>query len=758
MRKLLIFGMIWTIFFLPEISKALDRSKTIKNKTQIRDDQKRRRTDKLVIQRINGPVTLDGLSDEFAWKGINPLPFVMYMPNYGEESSERTEAFVAYDENYLYIAGRLFDRESSKIQANSKQRDSQDPSSDWFGIVIDSFNDNENALAFFTTPSGLRWDAAVSNDAQVPFPYNLSWNTFWDVATTQNKEGWFAEIRIPFSSLRFQDKDGRVTMGIIVRRRIARNDEWDVFPDISPNWGEYGFFKPSKAQKIVLEGVYSHNPIYITPYLLGGAALSHDLDEKGSVFLPTTSFERQAGLDIKYGLTSNFTLDLTVNTDFAQVEADDQQINLTRFSLYFPEKRLFFQERSSIFDFTFDKMTSSRLFHSRRIGIHDGEIVRIYGGVRLVGRVGPWDLGFLNMQTASTEDLPSENYGVFRIRRQVFNPYSYIGAITTVKMDFNGNYNYAYGIDAIIRVFGDDYLTFKWAQTFENGLENNFLSLKPVRFRFNWLRRSSKGFSYGLSLSRAGSAYNPGMGFEPREDFFRAASGVTYGWFPGAGSLFFSQSVSLTGILFFRNYDKFLESAIVSTGWSFRTKTGWTVNIEPTVFFENVPETFSISELAVVPDGRYSFFCMNAGFTTPSGKERYIKTTLDLGQFYDGWRTSLSLEPRLNLTSDLEISSTYQFNRISFSKRSQKFTAHIARLRVLYMMSTRFSGSAFLQFNSIFDGLIANIRFRYNPREGIDLYLVYNESFNTDRYQRDIFFPLTSSRTILVKFTYTFNL
>lgn len=755
MRKLFILGII---FFLPYFSKAYEKAEVKKDEVPIVHNQEPSGLNQIVIQRLKSPVKLDGQSDEFAWKDIEPLPLVMFMPNYGEEPSERTEALVAYDDDYIYVAGRLYDKEPSKIQSNSKQRDSQDPSSESFGIVIDSFNDKENALAFFTSPSGLRWDAAVQNDAQVPNPFNLSWNTFWDVATTQNEDGWFAEIRIPFSSLRFQDKNGRVVMGIILRRRIARNDEWDVFPDIPPNWGNYSFFKPSKAQEIVLEGVYSRNPLYIAPYLLGGAELSNDLDETKMDFLRTNSFERQAGLDIKYGLSSNLTLDLTFNTDFAQVEADDQQINLTRFSLFFPEKRLFFQERSGIFDFDFDKINSSRLFYSRRIGIHEGEIVRIYGGARLIGRIGQWDLGVLSMQTASIGDLPSKNYGVFRIRRQVFNPYSYIGAMTTTKIDINGDYNFAYGLDTIIRVFGDDYLTFKWAQTFENGLGNNPFSLKPVRFRFNWLRRSVKGWAYALSLSRSGSEYNPGVGFEPRKDFSRGASGLTYGWIPGASSPFFSHSVSLTGILFFRNEDRFLESAIVSSGWQFRTKTGWEGNIESTVFFENVPETFSLSDLAEVPIGRYTFFGVHTGLSTPSGQGRYIKTTLDLSSFYDGWRTSFDLEPRWNLTSDLELSCTYQFNRVSFSERGQKFTAHIARLRALYMMSTKFSGSAFLQYNSTIDALIANVRFRYNPREGIDLYLVYNESLNTHRHQGYLLFPLTSSRTILVKYTYTFNL
>jgi len=757
MRNKVIPGAILTIFLLSGLMIAQERKELKKDQPQLERKQRLNRSDQLIIPRIKGPVKLDGLSNEPAWEGIEPFPVVMFMPNFGAEPSERTEILVAYDENFLYVAGRLYDREPSKIQANSKERDSGDPSSEWFGIVIDSFNDKENALAFFTTPSGLRWDAAVLNDAESPVPFNLSWNTFWDVATSRNNEGWFAEIRIPFSSLRFQDRNGRVVMGLIVRRKIARKDEWDVFPEIPPNWGFFSFFKPSQAQEVIFEDLYSRKPLYVAPYVLGGLGQSFELNEDETAYQSTKNLEHEGGLDVKYGLTSNLTLDVTLNTDFAQVEADDQQVNLTRFSLFFPEKRLFFQERSSNFDFDFETSEPNRLFYSRRIGIHEGELVRIYGGARLVGRVGPWDLGFLSMQTAPTGNLPSENFGVFRIRRQVFNPYSYIGAISTTRIGMDGTYNIAYGLDGIIRVFGDDYLTIKWAQTFETDQENNPLSLDPARIRFNWLRRTTKGFGYGFSYSRAGAAYNPGLGFEMRENYSRIATELWYGWIPGETSPLFSHQVSLSSHLFLRNTDGSIESAKVSPRWMFITKSGWEGKITPQFFYENVPETFSFSDNAEVPEGRYSFYGMNGEFSSALGKPIQAKATLDVGPFYDGWRTSLGLTPRWNIFSDLELSGIYQVNRVTFPDRNQQFTAHIAGLRVLYMLSTEFSATAFIQYNSAIDAVIANIRLRYNPREGIDLYLVYNEGLNTNRYRQDPILPFTSNRTVMLKYTYTFN-
>jgi hypothetical protein len=364
---------------------------------------------------------------------------VMMTPNFGFPPSEKTEVLVGFDDEFLWVAGRLYDREPARIQARSKKRDLQEASSDFFAIIIDTFNDKENALGFATTPAGLRWDAAIYNDAesQMPMeePFNLSWNTFWDVRVVVNDQGWFVEMQIPLSSLRFQEKDGHVIMGLTSYRWIARKNENDVFPAIYPKWGFMSAFKPSQAQEVTLKGLRSRNPLYIAPYVLAGAGYSYDLNIDETEYIHSKAPPAELGLDVKYGLSSNLTLDVTLNPDFAQVEADDQQVNLTRYSLFFPEKRLFFQERASVFDFSFGAF--NRLFYSRRLGLYEDEeegisqVIPIYGGVRLIGRAGSWDLGFMDMQTAPQEEkaLPGENFGVIRLRRRVLNPYSYVGGL-----------------------------------------------------------------------------------------------------------------------------------------------------------------------------------------------------------------------------------------------------------------------------------------------------------------------------------------
>jgi hypothetical protein len=716
--------------------------------------------DQYIMPRITESITLDGLSDEPAWEGIEPLTVVEHTPDFGNEPSERTEILVTYDDDFLYVAGRLFDQEPSRIQANSKQRDSGDPSSEWFGIVIDTFNDKENGLAFFTTPAGLRWDAAVFNDAQLnpgstSTPLNFSWNTFWDVAAVHNGEGWFAEMRIPFSSLRFQDDNGRVVMGIISWRLIAHKNEFVIFPAIPPDWGFGSKFKVSRAQEVVFEDIYNRKPLYIAPYVLGGFGHYHELNEEETAYKRFENFEREVGLDVKYGLTNNLTLDLTLNTDFAQVEADEQQVNLTRFSLFFPEKRLFFQERSSNFDFSFGG--PNRLFYSRRIGLHEGNPVRIYGGARLVGRVGSWDIGAFNMQTAPTEELTAENFGVYRIRRQVFNPYSYVGGIATTRIGTDGRYNTAYGMDGIFRLFRNHYLTLRWAQTLETEQENNPFSLNPSRLYVNWERRTIKGLGYNSLFEYSGSDYNPGIGFEIRGNFTCSYTELWYGWFPEEKSQFFRHKVFLNELLVLCNTDGAPETAYLGPGYEFETRSGYEGRITTELSYENVPESFSLSDDAEVPEGKYTYYGLKGEFNTPSSKLIYTKVNLDAGSFYDGWRVTLGLTPRWNASSSLELGGSYQLNQVFFPDRDQHFTAHIGGLRVLYMLNTRFSATAFIQYNSAVDAVITNIRLRYNPREGNDLYLVYNEGLNTNRYGEDPVLPLSSNRTVMLKYTYTFN-
>ncbi|MEA3461992.1 MAG: DUF5916 domain-containing protein, partial [Bacteroidota bacterium] len=690
------------------------------------------------------------------------FPMIVHTPNYGAEPSELSEVMVGYDQNYLWIGARLFSKDPDNITSTSKKRDERSRNSDQFGIVLDTYDDNENALAFFTMPSGARIDYTVSNDGEGGGggmgSINRSWNTFWDVETTSDERGWYVEMRIPFSSLQFQTINGKITMGMILNRRISYANETVTYPLIDPKYGFSANLKPSLAQSIELENVESKNLLYISPYVLGGYSSNWELNEAETDYLKENEPELEAGLDVKYSLTSNLTLDLTANTDFAQVEADDEQVNLTRYSLFFPEKRLFFQERSGIFNFSLGGR-SNNLFYSRRIGIVDGEQVRIFGGARMTGRVNKWDVGILDMQTQAHLDTPSENFGVARIRRQVINQNSYVGGIMTSRIGTNGDYNMAYGLDGIIRMFGDDYLDVRVAQTFETEAENKFFSTDPTFVGITWERRTDEGFAYDLNYTFTGEQMNPEVGFLRRKDIQGMGARLQYGWIHGEDSKFFSNRTMFSARRYNRVSDGSLESMEIAPGWLFIMKNGLGAFVELKYMKEGVDEDFDLSDEAMIPAGEYSFTAMEARIFTPSNKPISARINLEAGGFYDGNIVSVGAEPILSLSASLQLSGTYQYNYVTFPDRDQSMQAHIARASILYMYSTKLSASAFVQFNTANEVFVGNFRIRYNPREGNDLYLVYNEyrgfMVADDTVPEP---PSYYNRAIMLKYTHTFRL
>ena len=718
--------------------------------------------DQYHVHRKSGEFIFDGVSDEEMWASIDPIEPVTITPVEGNPPSERTEFRMAFDDDNLYVSGRFYYKDLSKLMNSSKKRDVIVGNSDWMGVIIDSFNDKENALAFWTTPSGLRTDIAVFNDAQGDFPMNVDWNTFWNTKSIINDEGWFIETVIPFSSLRFQVVDDKVTMGIILIRYIAGLNESSNYPAIPYRWGGWSNWKPSQAKRIVFEGLQSRKPLYIAPYVLGGVQQLNELNDTETQYDLENDIQLEAGLDVKYGLSENFTMDLTLNTDFAQVEADDQQVNLTRFSLFFPEKRLFFQERSSVFDFRLGG-PFNRLFYSRRIGIFEGEPVNIYGGARVIGRAGDWDIGFLDMQTAPLEipedsvDIPTTNYGVFRIRKQVGKSNSYIGGMLTNKMSHEA-WNRGLGLDAVINLFGDDYLSLAWSQTFDSDSGQSVASIDNVKMRVNLEKRAVTGFGYNLSFSRTGEEYNPEMGFELRQDVTRYGSFIRWGWITEAHPRLLNHELRWWTSYFVRNFDQSIQSSEMGPVWNLNMKNSSFISLGLKRFYEDIDEEFEFDDNAVVPVGDYTFYGAEIQHSTSFSKPIVFPTNFYLGTFYDGTRLSAGINPQWNVSSSLELSAGYQYSYIDFGDRNQSFEAHLVNFRSLVMISTKLSMSTFLQYNSVDNIFIGNFRLRYNPAEGNDLFIVYNEGINTNRHREIPTLPTTETRTIVLKYTYTFNL
>ncbi len=712
----------------------------------------------MLIKRMEGEIVFDGMPDEEAWQACEPFPFVTHNPVFGEEPREKTDVRILYDDRYIYVGACFYTEDPSTIQATSKKRDEDKGDTDWFGVIFDSYNDNETGLSFWTTPTGLRTDVSIFNDAAEGdiIPVNFSWNTYWDTRSLRNEEGWFSEMLIPVSSLKFQEKDGETVMGLILIRWIPRYNEMYIYPGIPNEYGSWSSWKVSLAQDVVFEGLKSKKPLYITPYVAGGLTQANELNEAETEYVYSRDRKLNAGLDMKYGLTSNLTMDLTVNTDFAQVEADDEQVNLTRFDLYFEEKRQFFLERASIFDF--NTGGSGTMFYSRRIGLDDdGNIVPIIGGMRLIGRKNGWDLGFLDMQTMRSDSLTSENFGVLRVKKQVLNEYSYAGGIYTSRIGLDGSFNQVYGLDAILRVKGDEYLNLIWGQSFENNLANKPFSFANSRYRLGWERRRTVGLHYEIFISGAGYEYNPGIGFQAREDYHMYGGYLNYFWMPESSPILRHGPRFEVNDYFSMARGK-RETGMYQLDYLFEFKNFWMFSFGGLYQIENVFETFELSDDAEIPVGYYSFPQFICFASTPMTRPAWLYIEGFAGKYYDGRAVNISMLPNWSLSSSLTLGGAFIYSHVDLPDRGQKYVSHIGRLKVLVMFNTRFSLSAFVQYNSDTGIIGSNVRFRYNPREGNDLWLVYDEGTHTDR-QRDIpHRPSLAARTIMLKYTYTFRL
>ena len=713
--------------------------------------------DAYVVPRIQGEVTFDGRVNEAAWEAVEPLEAVVHYPTFGAPLTERTEFRMAYDDDYIYFSCRAYDSEPERILVYSLERDETGFASDFCSIYLDTLNDEENALQFKTGPAANRADSQRMNDGEVS---DNSWNAFWDAASSRDSEGWYTEIRVPFSSLLFQPVDGRVVMGASMLRNISRKNERHVHPAIRPDAGTFAYTKPSLMRKFVFDGIESRGiPTYVTPYVLGGDGYTHALSASGTEYDQNNDRVHEGGLDVRLGVTSNSTLDLTVNTDFAQVEADDQQVNLSRFSLFFPEKRRFFQERSANFEYSLGGQ--DRLFHSRTIGLAGGRPVRIYGGGRLVGRVGDWDVGFLDLQTDESTVLPSENLGVARVRRRVLNANSYIGGIFTSRVGSGGHHNLVYGVDGIFRVGGADYLVINWAQSFDDQESAADGSIEPLDrglARLNWQRRGQDRWTYSLDLARTGEVFDPGMGFLRQQNYTRGQANLAYGWRRRPGARFYTYSLGLGGGVLRRNEDATIETVEVEPTASLQTWGLHQLTLSAPFTYENLASPFSLPEGTGVPAGEYHFASGRLQYSAPQGDRIRPNVTLEGGQFYDGNRMSVNVAPTWYPSAHLNMEATYRLDRVEFPDRDQSFTTHLARLRAQVMVSTTMSAVGFVQYTSAQNSVIANLRLRYNPREGNDLYIVWNEVLVTDRTSFAPVRPFSQERTLLVKYSHTFQL
>jgi len=707
-----------------------------------------------VIHRADRPIALDASSTEPVWDSIEPLPASVMLPDPSMSPSERTEFRLAHDGAFLYFSCRAYDSDPEAIQVVSLRRDERGWGSDRCGIYLDTMKDGENSLGFITTPSGTLSDFAYRLNA----PPNVDWDAFWESAVAVTDEGWHAVVRIPFTSLLFQfGDDGSVTMGVSLIRAIARKNERIVHPRIDPRWGDLSHTRPSEMRTVVFHGVEDRNEVLVSPYALGGGNYRHTRVGEPGEYRRTEGRVAELGLDVRYGLTSNLSLDLSVNTDFAQVEADEQQVNLSRFGLFFPEKRRFFQERGAIFEYSLGGQ--ERLFHSRQIGLVAGQPVPILGGARVVGRIGRWDVGALNMHTQATGSSPSENLGTVRFKRQLLNANSYAGGILTSRISQGGGENVVVGLDTNLRLFRYDDLLLNVAHAHDRpasmGTDPGDGLIDSSLFRISWTRPGQDEFTYGLGWTRSGAGFEPRMGFLQRRGYQKLEGNAGYGWRLPGGSRFRTYGVGTEAVAYWRTADQSLESLEAVPKFEVVTRATHGLTLAFPFRYENLPDGVVLGNGIGIPAGSYGYGGVELTYRASQGSLIQAPATVQVGQFFDGWRTSFSVRPTWNLSRHLGMASGYGLDHVRFPDRGEDFTAHTGFIRADVMFSRSASALAFVQYNSAQESIVANVRLVYRPREGNSLYIVWNEGLNTTQEALDGLRPFSDNRTLLIKYSHT---
>jgi hypothetical protein len=700
---------------------------------------------RLPATRASGPITLDGRLDDAAWEGA-PVArdFIQNDPREGQPATYDTEVRMVYDDTALYIGVFAKDDEPDGIIINELRKDFNTGSGDSFQVVIDTFKDERNGYQFAINPAGAKWDAQMANEGR---ENNSNWDGVWDVSTRIGEDGWYAEIRIPFRTLKFSPETEQ-TWGVNFQRRLRRLNENSYW---SPIQRIHNLSRVSMAGTIEgLQGIAPGNNLRIKPYALTSAS---------RVFGRPTDGDFDAGFDVKYGLTSGLTWDFTVNTDFSQVEADEQQINLTRFSLFFPEKRDFFLENSGIFQFGVasgggggggGRQNPSQdmiLFFSRQIGLSPtGTAIPILGGTRLTGRAGGLSIGALNIQQRREGDSPSANFTALRLRRDILSQ-SDVGVMLLNKETSGAHFNRVVGADANFRLFQNLDVNFAGAKTFSPEV-----AAAPVGD--DWYSKSSFNYNSNRLAVRGGyqtigERFNKEMGFVPRRGVnngelhlgarFRPNWRWTRGWLRESYPHWQVENFSRRG--------GGLESRYMDWHWpvTFHNSTFIEVGVNPNV--EVIRNAFPINSrrnISVLP-GRYEFNEYFLLANTNSAAPVSFNTRYSIGDFYDGYRRGYSVGSTVRANQHFNVSGNVQFNDIELPQGA--FTTTLITGRVNYFLNTKVFLNALLQYNTDARQWSSNVRFNVIHRPLSDIFIVYNERRNSQTGEM-------IDRAVVAKMTY----
>jgi hypothetical protein len=680
-------------------------------------------------------INFDGNPNDSLWNSAQRISnFTQRELHFGEPASENTETAILYNNFNLYIGVWCYMQHPEKIVAKFMSRDFDYENDDVFGVLISPFNDGRKGYLFIINPNGARADLQVSweND-------NLDWNGVWDAKTVRTDSGWFAEIQIPFNTLQFR-KDSIKTWGINFERKISYKNEEDRWQGWSRN---YSFENLSNAGTLVgIKEIGYAKHFEFKPYALAGIEKNNNESQNSTGKL---------GADLNINITPTLKLNLTTNTDFAQVEADKIQVNLTRFNLYYPEKREFFLESANNFEVYLGN--NNEIFYSRRIGLQNFQPVNIIGGARLFGKVGKSDIGFLSLETAKADTVPATNNTAFRYKYDI-GKQSYIGGIITSKINrsfanqvigIDGNYttssflkNKNLVLAGLIAESVDNYKT-----------KNNSLS-----YRF-YCDYPNDLIDHYISLSSVQQNFNPELGFLTRENYKSLDWHLDFmpRWFKKLGVKQMVFELWQLSYYVTQSTGELESWSNETTPLGFILKSGERFEFNLQQSYDRLDNAFNLTDSAIIPPGKYQMHNTELQFGTYQSRKIWTQLIYNWGKFYSGKIKTFSTSLGLNISRHFNLRTDYTYNYITLP--GANVMANELAQYFNYAFTTKLDISLFAQWNSLEDVMFFNFRLHWIPKIGTDLYAVYNRGYD-ELKKLDFLKPQTSTGIAKLVWRFTF--
>lgn len=673
--------------------------------------------DTVVAYYSNEPIAFDGKLDESVWtQAMSMKNFTQRDLNFGEPCTETTEVAVVYTKLALYIGVWAYQKDPNTIIAKFLQRDFEYDTDDNFKVIISPFNDKRNGYEFVINPLGARADLLVSGNENS----NKDWNGVWDAKTTLNEQGWFAEIVIPFTSLKFKKNDKHIWAINFERNIRSKNEQarWQ-------GWSrDFNFESIVNAGTLAgIEDIGYSKRFEFKPYGLSGIN-----DSKQT----STNYTNKLGADLNVNITPTLKLNLTTNTDFAQVEADRIPVNLTRFSVFYPEKREFFLEGYQNYEFSFGN--DNRAFYTRTIGLENRQTVPILAGLRLFGKEKRSNIGFLSIQSGSKDTIPSTNHTVFRYRHDM-GKQSNLGFITSSKINGDKS-NQVGGVDATYNT--SEFLKNKNLVVYANYAQS-FTSYKDESVS----NPDGNGYAYRLfmdypndamdifaSLSEVSQDFNAESGFLNRKNYrqYRFNFRLTPRWFTAYGIR--KMNLKPWGIDYYETLSTgtmesfFNESRPV--GFFFKSGEFFEYNLIQQ--YDRPDVDFDLTTIITIPAGKYWMYRQQFQFGTFQGRRLWAEFKYEWGGYYTGHIKTWETELGINISKRLNLSTEYSFNKIRLPEGNVD-TNQLAQF-INYAFTTKLALAYFIQWNSVEDYLAGNFRLHWIPKVGTDFFFVLNQSYN----------------------------